>query len=100
MGVNGTPAMVLSNGMVLPGYQGPKELKAFLDEHKNRQAVTDSRGNNRYNYAAARRLTASNSPADLPPLLQRLYASRGVRSAQELERSVKGMLPLDAAHRR
>ncbi|MGG8167277.1 single-stranded-DNA-specific exonuclease RecJ [Klebsiella aerogenes] len=32
-------------------------------------------------------------PADLPPLLQRLYASRGVRSAQELERGVKGMLP-------
>ncbi len=32
-------------------------------------------------------------PADLPPLLQRLYASRGVRSAQELERCVKGMLP-------
>ncbi|MFH7228225.1 single-stranded-DNA-specific exonuclease RecJ [Klebsiella pneumoniae] len=32
-------------------------------------------------------------PADLPPLLQRLYASRGVRSAQELECSVKGMLP-------
>ncbi|ELN8431740.1 single-stranded-DNA-specific exonuclease RecJ [Salmonella enterica] len=32
-------------------------------------------------------------PADLPPLLQRLYASRGVRSARELERSVKGMLP-------
>ena len=32
-------------------------------------------------------------PADLPPLLQRLYASRGVRSTQELERGVKGMLP-------
>ncbi|WP_242628355.1 DHH family phosphoesterase, partial [Klebsiella quasipneumoniae] len=32
-------------------------------------------------------------PADLPPLLQRLYASRGVLHAQELERSVKGMLP-------
>ncbi|HCU0190265.1 TPA: single-stranded-DNA-specific exonuclease RecJ [Citrobacter koseri] len=32
-------------------------------------------------------------PADLPPLLRRLYASRDVRSAQELERSVKGMLP-------
>ncbi|EMX9093273.1 single-stranded-DNA-specific exonuclease RecJ [Klebsiella oxytoca] len=32
-------------------------------------------------------------PTDLPPLLQRLYASRGVRSAQELERGVKGMLP-------
>lgn len=31
-------------------------------------------------------------PADLPPLLRRLYASRGVRSARELERSVKGML--------
>jgi thiol:disulfide interchange protein DsbC len=34
LGVNGTPAMVLSNGYVLPGYQGPKELKAFLDEHQ------------------------------------------------------------------
>ncbi|HEY2451397.1 MAG TPA: single-stranded-DNA-specific exonuclease RecJ [Scandinavium sp.] len=32
-------------------------------------------------------------PADLPPLLQRLYASRGVLSAVDLERSVKGMLP-------
>ncbi|HIC6269382.1 TPA: single-stranded-DNA-specific exonuclease RecJ [Salmonella enterica subsp. enterica serovar Schwarzengrund] len=32
-------------------------------------------------------------PGDLPPLLRRLYASRGVRSARELERSVKGMLP-------
>lgn len=32
-------------------------------------------------------------PAELPALLQRLYASRGVRSAQELERGVKGMLP-------
>ncbi|ELG1727223.1 single-stranded-DNA-specific exonuclease RecJ [Salmonella enterica] len=32
-------------------------------------------------------------PAALPPLLRRLYASRGVRSAHELERSVKGMLP-------
>ncbi|NIF34202.1 single-stranded-DNA-specific exonuclease RecJ [Enterobacter sp. Cy-643] len=32
-------------------------------------------------------------PATLPPLLQRLYASRGVRGEQELERGVKGMLP-------
>lgn len=32
-------------------------------------------------------------PADVPPLLARLYASRGVRSMQELERGVKGMLP-------
>lgn len=29
----------------------------------------------------------------IPPLLRRLYASRGVRSDSELERSVKGMLP-------
>ncbi|TDT56865.1 exonuclease RecJ [Enterobacter sp. AG5470] len=29
----------------------------------------------------------------LPPLLRRLYASRGVRHDSELERSVKGMLP-------
>lgn len=32
-------------------------------------------------------------PADLSPLLRRLYASRGVRSAEDLERGVKGMLP-------
>jgi len=32
-------------------------------------------------------------PDDLPPLLKRLYASRGVKNAEELERSVKGMLP-------
>jgi len=31
-------------------------------------------------------------PADLPALLRRLYASRGVKGAQDLERSVKGML--------
>ena len=29
----------------------------------------------------------------LPPLLRRLYASRGVKSDRDLERSVKGMLP-------
>jgi len=32
-------------------------------------------------------------PPEIPALLQRLYASRGVRGAEELERSVKGMLP-------
>ncbi|EMD1655106.1 TPA: single-stranded-DNA-specific exonuclease RecJ [Pluralibacter gergoviae] len=32
-------------------------------------------------------------PETLPPLLRRLYASRGVSKAEELERSVKGMLP-------
>lgn len=31
-------------------------------------------------------------PAQLPPLLRRLYASRGVKDAQELERGVKGLL--------
>jgi len=37
--------------------------------------------------------SSAQLPADLPPLLQRLYASRGVLSASDLERSVKGMLP-------
>ncbi|MDY0969870.1 single-stranded-DNA-specific exonuclease RecJ [Siccibacter turicensis] len=32
-------------------------------------------------------------PTELPPLLARLYASRGVKSAVDLERSVKGLLP-------
>ncbi|WP_127956473.1 single-stranded-DNA-specific exonuclease RecJ [Serratia microhaemolytica] len=32
-------------------------------------------------------------PAHLPPLLRHLYALRGVQMEQELERSVKGMLP-------
>ncbi|MFW0766949.1 single-stranded-DNA-specific exonuclease RecJ [Trabulsiella odontotermitis] len=32
-------------------------------------------------------------PDDLPALLRRLYVSRGVKSADDLERSVKGMLP-------
>lgn len=36
---------------------------------------------------------AADLPGDLPPLLRRLYASRGVHSAQDLERGVKGMLP-------
>jgi exonuclease RecJ (EC 3.1.-.-) len=37
--------------------------------------------------------TTAVLPADLPPLLKRLYASRGVHSAADLERGVKGMLP-------
>ena len=36
---------------------------------------------------------AAELPADLSPLLRRLYASRGVRHAGDLERGVKGMLP-------
>lgn len=35
----------------------------------------------------------SHLPASLPPLLRRLYAMRGVQAEQELERSLKGMLP-------
>ncbi|MBL3524816.1 single-stranded-DNA-specific exonuclease RecJ [Serratia plymuthica] len=35
----------------------------------------------------------SHLPAGLHPLLRRLYALRGVKAEQELERSVKGMLP-------
>lgn len=42
-GVSGTPAIVLSNGYVVHGYQGPKEMKAFLDAHQNRPAVNNSR---------------------------------------------------------
>lgn len=34
MGVNGMLVMVFSNGMVLLGYQGLKELKVFFDEYK------------------------------------------------------------------
>ncbi|WP_145585798.1 single-stranded-DNA-specific exonuclease RecJ [Yersinia kristensenii] len=34
----------------------------------------------------------SHLPVQLPPLLRRLYASRGVKSAEELERGVKGLL--------
>lgn len=36
---------------------------------------------------------AANLPDNLPSLLRRLYASRGVVSPAELERGVKGMLP-------
>ena len=33
-GVQGTPAIVLEDGTVLPGYQAPKEMLAMLEEHK------------------------------------------------------------------
>lgn len=32
-GIQGTPAMVLQDGSLIPGYQGPKELKKFLEQH-------------------------------------------------------------------
>ena len=35
-------------------------------------------------------------PADLPPLLKRLYLQRGVRSAAELERGAKHLLPFSS----
>lgn len=31
--VSGTPAIVLSNGYVVPSYQGLKEMREFLDAH-------------------------------------------------------------------
>nr|WP_113865761.1 bifunctional protein-disulfide isomerase/oxidoreductase DsbC [Brenneria salicis]NMN92733.1 thiol:disulfide interchange protein DsbC [Brenneria salicis ATCC 15712 = DSM 30166]RBP63710.1 thiol:disulfide interchange protein DsbC [Brenneria salicis ATCC 15712 = DSM 30166]RLM31000.1 bifunctional protein-disulfide isomerase/oxidoreductase DsbC [Brenneria salicis ATCC 15712 = DSM 30166] len=33
-GVQGTPAIVLEDGVVVPGYQAPKEMLAMLDAHK------------------------------------------------------------------
>lgn len=33
-GIQGTPAVVLTDGTLIPGYQGPKDMKAFLDEHQ------------------------------------------------------------------
>ncbi|MGL6020778.1 MAG: bifunctional protein-disulfide isomerase/oxidoreductase DsbC [Gibbsiella quercinecans] len=33
-GIQGTPAIILQNGMMIPGYQGPKELAAMLNEHQ------------------------------------------------------------------
>lgn len=33
-GVTGTPAIVLSNGNVAPGYQGAQEMQAFLNAHQ------------------------------------------------------------------
>lgn len=38
-GVQGTPAIVLSNGSVIPGYQGPKEMKEMLDAHQQLNKV-------------------------------------------------------------
>ncbi|VEA67547.1 Thiol:disulfide interchange protein DsbC precursor [Serratia plymuthica] len=33
-GIQGTPAIILQNGMMIPGYQGPKEMAAMLDAHQ------------------------------------------------------------------
>lgn len=34
-GIQGTPAILLQDGTLIPGYQGPQELKKFLDGQKN-----------------------------------------------------------------
>ncbi|CCP02002.1 protein disulfide isomerase II [Erwinia amylovora Ea644] len=34
-GIQGTPAMLLQDGTLVPGYQGAQELKKFLDGQKN-----------------------------------------------------------------
>lgn len=39
-GVQGTPAIVLSNGTMIPGYQGPKEMKRMLDAHQQLSKVS------------------------------------------------------------
>lgn len=33
-GIQGTPAILLENGMMVPGYQGPQEMKKLLDSQK------------------------------------------------------------------
>ncbi len=100
MGVNGTPAMVLSNGMVLPGYQGPKELKAFLDEHKKQTSGNWIRVKQQIQLRRREAVDGVELPADLPPLLQRLYASRrgAQRAGAGAQRQRHALL--DAAHRR
>jgi len=34
-GIQGTPAILAQNGMMIPGYQGPQDLKKYLDSLKN-----------------------------------------------------------------
>ncbi|MFK8259483.1 bifunctional protein-disulfide isomerase/oxidoreductase DsbC [Erwinia sp. AnSW2-5] len=34
-GIQGTPAILLENGSMIPGYQNPQDLKKFLDSQKN-----------------------------------------------------------------
>ncbi|MBN7818362.1 bifunctional protein-disulfide isomerase/oxidoreductase DsbC [Bowmanella yangjiangensis] len=35
IGINGTPAIILEDGTLIPGYQPPTSLKAVLDEHNS-----------------------------------------------------------------
>lgn len=41
-GINGTPALVLDDGTVLPGYMPAKALRAALDSNKERQQASSS----------------------------------------------------------
>ena len=34
-GIQGTPALLLQNGSMIPGYQGPQDLKRYLDSQKD-----------------------------------------------------------------
>lgn len=34
-GIQGTPAILMENGMMIPGYQGPQEMKQLLDKQKS-----------------------------------------------------------------
>lgn len=34
-GIQGTPAILLEDGTMIPGYQGPQDLKKYLDSQKN-----------------------------------------------------------------
>lgn len=38
-GIQGTPALLLDNGTLIPGYQSPKELAAILDQQGAGQAT-------------------------------------------------------------
>lgn len=40
-GIQGTPAIVLDDGNIIPGYQGPSEMKKMLDAHKK---IAESNG--------------------------------------------------------
>ncbi len=35
-GIQGTPAIILDDGTLIPGYQGPNELKQFLDKRQGK----------------------------------------------------------------
>lgn len=40
-GIQGTPAIVLSNGSMIPGYQGPKEMKKMLDAYQQTTKMSE-----------------------------------------------------------